>query len=98
MSIIVQGLCTFLFPLGASPSLLTTGIIVFLVWTFTFAGLSMGSNAKCNELLDSNKTYAVKLIWGLFGFILVVVGDGMNLAKFSGMSGNANQDEDQNQQ
>jgi len=88
VSIVFMALCTVLFPLGAQPSLLTTGIICFLIWTFTFQGLSMGSNAKCNELLDSNKTYAVKLIWGLFGFILVVVGDGMNLAKFNGMSGN----------
>ena len=55
----------------------------------------MGSNAKCNELLDSNKTYVFKLIFGILGFILVVVGDGMNLAKFSGMTGNLDQDGNQ---
>ena len=69
---------------GKNSSLLTSGLVCMYMWSLTWSGLTYGSDAKCNELIDSKKTCVVKLIFGLICFVITITnnffgGDLVNL-------------------
>ncbi len=71
-TIILQVIVTLLCKVGANSSLLTSGLICMYMWSLTWSGLTYGSEEKCNELMDSKKTYVVKLVFGIMCFIATI--------------------------
>ncbi len=74
LSAILMLACTITQFTGMNPdgSVLATSGVCLYIWWFTWAGMTYTKDPLCNDLTDSSKTFVVKLMFGIFLFVITI--------------------------